>query len=67
MLMAAPTLTSRIPRDAAKHRFAAFSVAPVYASALSYTQFCVISNANANANAYRFSRPLNAICSGGDR
>jgi hypothetical protein len=63
MLMAAPTLTSRIPRDAAKHRFAAFSVAPVYASALSYTQFCVISN----TNAYRFSRPLNAICSGGDR
>jgi hypothetical protein len=30
---------------------------------LSYTFFCVISN----ANAYRFSRQLNAICSEGDR
>jgi hypothetical protein len=30
---------------------------------LSYTHSCVIPN----ANAYRFSRPLNAICSEGDR
>jgi hypothetical protein len=63
MLMAAPTLTSRIPRDAAMPRLASSSVAPVCASVLSHTQFCVIPN----ANAYRFSLPLNAICSGGDR
>ena len=63
MLMPAPTLTSRIPRDAAMPHLASSSVAPVYASALSYTHFCVTSN----ANAYRFSLPLNAICSGGDR
>ena len=63
MLMAAPTLTSRIPPDAAKPRLAAFSVALVYASALSYTHFCVLPN----ANAYRFSRAVRADSSEGDR
>jgi hypothetical protein len=61
--MAAPFLTARIRRAAAKRRLAASSVAPVYASASSYTHSCVIPN----ANAYRFSRPANAICSEGDR
>jgi hypothetical protein len=61
--MAAPCLTSRIPWIAANLRLAAPSVAPVYASASSYTHFCVIPN----ANAYGFSLPVNAICSEGDR
>jgi hypothetical protein len=61
--MAAARLTSQVPRSTAKHRLAASSVAPVYASALSYTHFCVISN----ANAYRFSSPQNVICSEGNR
>jgi hypothetical protein len=64
--MAVPILTSRkyLYADAyANRRLAASSVAPVYASASSYTHFCVIPN----ANAYRFSRPVNAICSEGDR
>jgi len=61
--MATPTITSRAPRFAATRRIAASSVAPVYASASSYTHFCVIPN----ANAYRVSRPVRAICSGGDR
>ena len=61
--MATPHLTARTVRDAAKLRLAVSSVAPVYASASSYTHSCVISN----ANAYRFSHALNAICSGGDR
>jgi hypothetical protein len=59
--MSAAILTSRIPRLAANRRVAVSSVAPVYASASSYTHFCVIPN----ANAYRFSRPVNAICSEG--
>jgi hypothetical protein len=55
-------LTSRIPRVAAKRCLAVSSVAPVYASASSYTHYCVIPN----ANAYRFSRPVNATSSDGD-
>ena len=64
--MATPFLTSRVYLDAdayATRRVAVSSVAPVYASALSYTLSCVIPN----ANAYRFSRPDDAICSDGDR
>jgi hypothetical protein len=61
--MAATLFTSQIPLRAAKQRLAASSVAPVYASALSYTHSCVISN----ANAYRFSSARNVICSEGDR
>jgi hypothetical protein len=61
--MAATLFTSQIPLRAAKQRLAASSVAPVYASALSYTHSCVISN----ANAYRFSPARNVICSEGDR
>jgi hypothetical protein len=61
--MAAARLTSQVPWSTAKHRLAASSVAPVYASALSYTHFCVISN----ANAYRFSPAVTTICSEGDR
>jgi hypothetical protein len=61
--MAASFLTDRIRLGAAKRRLAASSVAPVYASASSQTPSCVISN----ANAYRFSRLPNAVCSKGDR
>jgi hypothetical protein len=61
--MATPAFTSRTPQTAATRRLTSSSVAPVYASASSYTHFCVIPN----ANAYRFSRPVNAICSEGDR
>jgi hypothetical protein len=61
--MATPSLKSRFPGAAAKRRLAASSVVPVYASASSYTHFCVISN----ANAYRFSPPGNTIFSRGDR
>jgi hypothetical protein len=61
--MAAFPLTSQIPRPAANQRLAASSVAPVNASALSYTLYCVISN----ANAYWFSPPRNVTCSGGGR
>jgi hypothetical protein len=61
--MPAPDLTSRALPTAAKHRIAASSIASVYASASSYTHFCVIPN----ANAYRFSRSQNAVCSDGGR
>jgi hypothetical protein len=61
--MATPFLTFQAPRLAAKRRLASSSVAPVYASASSYTDFCVIPN----ANAYCFSRPLSVACSEGDR
>ena len=61
--MAAPFLAPQARRCAAKHRLATSSVAPVYASASSYTHFCVIPN----ANAYRFSRPANVICAEGGR
>jgi hypothetical protein len=61
--MTALNLASQIFRFGAKHRLAASSVAPVYASASSYTHSCVIPN----ANAYRFSRPADLICSDGDR
>jgi hypothetical protein len=61
--MPAPFLTARARGAAAKRRLAPSSVGPVYASALSYTPFCVIPN----ANAYRFSRPANAVFSEGDR
>jgi hypothetical protein len=50
-------------RAAASRRLAVSSVASVYASASSYTYFCV----NLNANAYRLSLPAQAICSAGDR
>jgi hypothetical protein len=59
--MASSPLTSRnyLNADAyARRLLASSSVAPVYASALSYTHSCVIPN----TNAYRFSRPVNAIC-----
>jgi hypothetical protein len=61
--MPTPNLRPQVPRLAAKRRLAASSVTPVYASALSYTHFCVIPN----ANAYRFSLPVNVISSGGGR
>jgi len=61
--MPASDLTTRILPTAAKRRIAASSVAPVYASASSYTHFCVIPN----ANAYRFSWRQNAVCSDVDR
>jgi hypothetical protein len=61
--MATPHLTARTVRDAAKLRLAVSSAAPVYASASSYTHFCVIPN----ANALRCSRPAGAICSERDR
>jgi hypothetical protein len=64
--MTTPFLTSRVYLDAdayATRRLAASSVAPVYASASSYTNFCVIPS----ANAYRVSQPHRAICSEGDR
>jgi hypothetical protein len=61
--MATPPLTARTVRDAAKLRLAVSSVAPVYASASSYTHFCVMPN----ANAYCFSPVESAICSDGDR
>jgi len=58
--MATPFLTSRIPGAAANLRLAASSVGPV---ASGYELSCVY----LNADAYRFSRPGNAICSEGDR
>jgi hypothetical protein len=61
--MPATPVTARVPRLAASRRLAVSSVAPVYASASSYSHSCVTSN----ANAYWFSRPVNAICSRGDR
>jgi hypothetical protein len=61
--MVASLLTRQALGLAAKHRLAVSSVAPVYASALSYTHFCVIPN----ANGYRFSLPAGVICSKGDR
>jgi hypothetical protein len=60
--MAAPFLTFQAPRLAAKPRLASSSVAPVYASASSYTNSRVIPN----ANAYRFSPPVGVACSEGD-
>jgi hypothetical protein len=57
--MTIPVLASRIPRIAAKRRLAASSVAPV---ASGYE----CSPVYLNADAYRFSRPVNAICSDGD-
>jgi hypothetical protein len=58
--MATPFLTSRIPGSAASRRLAASSVAPV---ASGYERSCVY----LNADAYWLSRPVNAICSEGDR
>jgi hypothetical protein len=61
--MATPYLRARTVVAPATRRLAASSVAPVYASALSYTHFCVISN----ADAYRVSALHGTICSEGDR
>jgi len=61
--MPASDLTTPTLPTAAKPRIAASSVEPVYASASNYTHFCVIPN----ANAYRFSRRQNAVCSDVDR
>jgi hypothetical protein len=58
--MATPFLKSRIPGAAANRRLAASSVEPVAAG---YEPLSVY----LNADAYRFSRPGNAICSEGDR
>jgi hypothetical protein len=55
--MTAPTLTSRIPRESAKRRLAASSVAPV-ASGYELS-LCPC--------ATRLSRWQNAVCSDGDR
>jgi hypothetical protein len=55
--MTAPTLTSHIARDAAKHRLAASSVVPVASGYELSLRPCEA----------RFSRPGNATCSGGDR
>jgi len=55
--MTTPTLTSRIPRESAKRRLAASSVAPVASGYEHSLRPCDA----------RFSHPLNAICSGGDR
>jgi hypothetical protein len=61
--MAASFLAPQSPDTAASLRLGSSSVAPVYASALSYTHLCVI----ANANAYCVSRFGTVICSKGDR
>jgi hypothetical protein len=61
--MAVAFLTSQTLGLVAKRRLTVSSVAPVYASALSYTHFCVISN----ATAYRFSRAAGVTRSEGDR
>jgi hypothetical protein len=58
--MATPFLTSSLPGAAANLRLAASSVGLV---ASGYELSCVY----LNADAYRFSRPGNAICSEGDR
>ena len=55
--MTAPTLTSRNPRDAVKRRLAASSVVSVASGYEHSLRPCDA----------RFSHPLNAICSGGDR
>jgi hypothetical protein len=61
--MTAALLTHQVRGLAARRRLAVSSVALVYASALSYTHFCVIPN----ADAYRLSRLEAVICSKGDR
>jgi hypothetical protein len=60
-VISATTLKSRTAHMAAKRRLVVSSVAPVYASALSHTHFCVIPN----TNAYRFSPAVGTIFSGG--
>ena len=58
--MATSSLAAHVLRAAAKHRLVLSSVAPV-ASGYERSPECL------NADAYRFSRPVNAICSEGDR
>jgi hypothetical protein len=60
-VISAPTLKSRAADAAAKRCLAVSSVAPIYASALSYTHLCVYPN----ANAYHFSPATGTTFSGG--